>query len=549
VLESVTSWQRRDGGVQALDAALRRTLRGQVEQMALQGYRTLAVAYKRATPADVLAWGVEGGGAGGAPGGLQSERESAAWAAAAERGALASDLVLLALVAIHDPLREEVPGAVDRCKRAGIRVMMVTGDNMATAKTIATGCHVYYPGGRCMEGPEFRRLSPSERRAVCEDLQVLARSSPQDKLLLVNTLKKLGETVAVTGDGTNDAPALRSAHVGLAMGIAGTEVAKEASDIIIMDDNFASIVLSVRWGRAIIENIRKFLTFQLTINLVALTITFIVACSHAGSTSKFPLTAVQLLWINLIMDSFAALALATEPPNDGLLRRRPEGRQGSLISNLMWKNIVGHAVFQTALLLWMTYSHNVVNGLDLGELGGRRHYTFIFNAFVWLQVFNLLNCRKVHDEVSILEDISESHMLEMVMFFIVAGQALIVQFGGDITQTTPLSPTQWLACIVIGFVSVPVGYLLKLLPITETLPARVAAPVSAAGHSATSSSSGDEDEDEDEDESKGSKGAAAAVAPTVPPSSRSPKSGSAARARRSTSPSRERGKTTRRRHR
>merc|ERR1711907_172994 len=187
------------------------------------------------------------------------------------------NLILIGVVGIKDPLREEVPGAVEQCKAAGITVRMVTGDNVLTAKHIARECGILTDRGQALEGPVFRKMSEDEQRTALATLQVLARSSPTDKLTLVRRLKEMGEVVAVTGDGTNDAPALKEADVGLAMNIAGTEVTKDASDIVILDDNFSSIVAAVKWGRSVFDNIRKFIQFQLTINFVALTLAFFSA--------------------------------------------------------------------------------------------------------------------------------------------------------------------------------------------------------------------------------------------------------------------------------
>ncbi|KAH9446328.1 hypothetical protein Pst134EA_030249 [Puccinia striiformis f. sp. tritici] len=220
-------------------------------------------------------------------------------------------LTLLAVVAIEDPLRPGVTEAVANCARAGVAVKMVTGDNIITAKSIALQCGIYTPGGIIMEGPIFRQLSKQEMLEVVPRLQVLARSSPEDKKRLVDYLKFIGETCAVTGDGTNDGPALKAAHVGFSMGISGTEVAKEVSDIILMDDNFSSIVSAIMWGRCVNDSVKKFLQFQLSVNITAVLITFITSIASDSETSI--LTAVQLLWVNLIMDTFAALALATDP--------------------------------------------------------------------------------------------------------------------------------------------------------------------------------------------------------------------------------------------
>jgi Ca2+-transporting ATPase len=292
-----------------------------------------------------------------------------------------NDLTLIGVVGIEDPLRPGVKDAVVACQKAGVFVRMVTGDNMTTAKSIAKQCGIYTSGGIVMEGPVFRHLSPAEMDEVIPRLQVLARSSPEDKRILVGRLKELGETVAVTGDGTNDAPALKLADVGFSMGITGTEVAKEASSIILMDDNFSSIVKAVSWGRCVNDAVKKFLQFQLTVNITAVLLTFISAV--ASSSQKSVLTAVQLLWVNLIMDTFAALALATDPPSDELLLRNPEPRSAPLITFPMWKMIIGQSIFQVVVTLILLYS-------DILDYPSESTFlqTVVFNTFVWCQIFN-----------------------------------------------------------------------------------------------------------------------------------------------------------------
>jgi magnesium-transporting ATPase (P-type) len=320
-----------------------------------------------------------------------------------------------------------------------------------------------------MEGREFRALNREERIKVVPHLAVLARSSPTDKLLLVNTLKYMGEIVSVTGDGSNDAPALKASHVGLAMGITGTEVAKEASKVIILDDNFASIVKAVRWGRSVVENIRRFLVLQLTINVVALTVTFIVAAANQGDVSKFPISVSQLLWVNLLMDSAAALALATEPPTDHLLHQKPQGR-AALMTRIMMKMISVNAVWQIFFILLLTYVKELsvpLFVLDDHDFGEREHLTCIFNTFVWLQLWAKLHARKIHDELNIMEGFFESHIALIVIFLIIVGQIIIVEFGGEFMVTTHLRAEQWLICIALGFTSIPVGYISRIIPIWD----------------------------------------------------------------------------------
>lgn len=227
---------------------------------------------------------------------------------------------MLMMVSIEDELRPESPQAIATCKKAGVAVIMVTGDNGKTARSIADQVGITSPEdkaeGLCLNGDDFEQLvsdcTPWEFYERCRNLRVLFRSRPDHKLLLVEHLKKLNNLVAVTGDGTNDAPALKQATVGVSMGKEGTQVAKNASDIVVLDDNFESIVRSMVWGRNVYDSIKKFLQFQLTINIVACT--FSVAASVLFKQSV--LTTVQMLWVNMIMDSLAALALATEPPND-----------------------------------------------------------------------------------------------------------------------------------------------------------------------------------------------------------------------------------------
>lgn len=290
-------------------------------------------------------------------------------------------LTLLGIVGIEDPLRNGVTDAVSECQRAGVCVRMVTGDNMLTAKSIARQCGIYSYGSIAMDGPTFRKLTPTERLELLPRLSVLARSSPEDKRLLVNALRETGEIVAVTGDGTNDGPALKAADVGFSMGIAGTEVAKEASSIILMDDNFSSIVRAISWGRCVNDSVKKFLQFQLTINITAVMLTIFSAI--VNSKQKSVLSAVQLLWVNLIMDTFAALALATDPPSPDLLDRLPEARTAPLVDTCMWKMIIGQSIYQLGVILVLLYTDILHLNHDLATL-----QTVIFTTFVFCQIFN-----------------------------------------------------------------------------------------------------------------------------------------------------------------
>ena len=320
---------------------------------------------------------------------------------------LADNLTLVGIVGIEDPLRPGVRDAVSDCAGAGVTIKMCTGDNALTARSIASQCGIYTPGGIIMEGPVFRQLTEEERNEVVPYLQVLARSSPEDKKILVETLKRQGQVVGVTGDGTNDGPALKTANVGFSMGIAGTEVAKEASDIILMDDNFASIVSAIMWGRCVNDAVRKFLQFQISVNITAVLITFITAVASASESSV--LTAVQLLWINIIMDTFAALALATDRATRSLLHRKPDPKTAPLFTIDMGKMIIGQAIYQTIVVLVFHFAGpSLYNLADSDAKGHSQLNALVFNIFVFCQIFNSINCRRIDNHYNIFEGMSQN---------------------------------------------------------------------------------------------------------------------------------------------
>ncbi|KAH7427614.1 hypothetical protein KP509_10G051700 [Ceratopteris richardii] len=367
-------------------------------------------------------------------------------------------LTLVAIVGIKDPVRPGVKDAVDLCLKAGIKVCMVTGDNLETAKAIAHECNIL-TDGLAVEGPVFRRWSSEETMENLFKLQVIARSSPSDKFLLVERLQAQQEVVAVTGDGTNDAPALHAADIGLAMGISGTEVAKSTADAIILDDNFSSIVKIAKWGRSVYTNIQKFVQFQLTVNIVALTINFVSACA----TGDAPLTAVQLLWVNLIMDTLGALALATEAPYDALMERPPVGRQGSFITNMMWRNILGQAVYQLIILWVLQFKGKTILHIT-GDHANETLNTLIFNSFVFCQVFNEINSREM-EKVNVFGSILTNNLFLLVLLFTVIFQAVIVEFLGTFASTVPLSAEHWAISVALGFCSLLVAAVVKLIPV------------------------------------------------------------------------------------
>ncbi|KAF2103115.1 plasma membrane calcium-transporting ATPase 3 [Rhizodiscina lignyota] len=389
------------------------------------------------------------------------------------------DMTFLGVVGIQDPLRPGVREAVEDCQHAGVFVRMVTGDNVETARAIAQDCGILVPGGMVMEGPKFRKLSKREMNQAIPKLCVLARSSPEDKRVLVKRLKELGETVAVTGDGTNDAPALKTADVGFSMGIAGTEVAKEASAIILMDDNFSSIVKALLWGRAVNDAVKKFLQFQITVNITAVALTFVSAVASSDQSSV--LTAVQLLWVNLIMDTFAALALATDPPTRSMLDRKPDPKSAPLITLTMWKMIIGQAIYQLVVTFVLHFAGASILGYNAPPDGVTktmiRHDpqyaafknwlnldTLVFNTFVWMQIFNQLNNRRLDNRFNIFEGIQRNYFFIAINLIMVGGQVMIIYIGGAALTVDRLNGAQWGISLILGALSIPIGVIIRLVP-------------------------------------------------------------------------------------
>ena len=354
-----------------------------------------------------------------------------------------TDLTYLGIVAISDPVRADVPAAVQSCLNAGIDVKIVTGDTPGTAKEIGRQIGTWKPEDtdrNIITGPGFEALTDEEALDRVLDLKIMCRARPTDKQRLVQLLQKKGAVVAVTGDGTNDAPALKAAQVGLSMGD-GTSVAKEASDITILDNSFGSITRAVMWGRSLYRNIQKFLLFQLTINVAACLI--VLLGSLFGTES--PLTITQMLWVNLIMDTFAAGALASLPPNERVMKDKPRrsGKDGDfIITRPMAYNIFGVGLAFVIILMGVLYYFHAQTGLTPHDL------SWFFSFFVMLQFWNMFNAKAFMEGRSAFSDLKESKSFLFVALLILIGQYLIVTFGGEMFNVVPLSLKDW--GIIIG---------------------------------------------------------------------------------------------------
>uniref|UniRef100_A0A674GX74 P-type Ca(2+) transporter n=1 Tax=Taeniopygia guttata TaxID=59729 RepID=A0A674GX74_TAEGU len=467
VLRRCSSMLDAGGSPRVLGGAEREELlRRVVEPMAGGGLRTLALAFRDFPPRPEPPW--------------------------EDEAAVVRELTCIAIVGIEDPVRPEVGPGRGAGGAGGTWGGVGRWGDWGHGDLRGHGGHGEMGG---IWG-EFNRRIRNERGEVEQErldkvwpkLRVLARSSPTDKHTLVkgiidSTIGDQRQVVAVTGDGTNDGPALKKADVGFAMGIAGTDVAKEASDIILTDDNFSSIVKAVMWGRNVYDSIAKFLQFQLTVNVVAVIVAFTGACI----TQDSPLKAVQMLWVNLIMDTLASLALATEPPTEALLLRKPYGREHPLLSGTMLRNILGHAAYQLLVIFTLLFAGEVLFDIDSGRAAPlhappSEHFTIIFNTFVLMQLFNELNARKLHGERNVFEGVCANPVFCAIVlgtFAVQVGQGdmgghcgdigdilgtlghmgthmgtfrnvLIVQFGGKPFSCSPLSAEQWLWCLFVG---------------------------------------------------------------------------------------------------
>lgn len=361
-----------------------------------------------------------------------------------------SDMVFDGFVAIADPLRSDVYDAVAACRSAGVGVKILTGDNIVTATAIAKELDLLADGCVALEAKEVEEMSDRQLQKMLPKISVIARSTPTVKMRVVKLLKARGDVVAVTGDGINDAPALKNADVGIAMGISGTEVSKEASDIVLLDDSFATIVKAVEWGRNIYENFKRFISFQLTVNIASVICVFVSVLMGLPA----PFTALQLLWINIIMDGPPALTLGLEPGYSDLMRRRPTNRSENIISKGMLARITATGVYMSVVFL-LQYKLNFL-GAARGEMT-----TVLFTLFVLFQLFNAFNCRELHSE-SIFCHLFKNKLMLLVVGCTFVLQVLIIQFAGAFFGTVPLGIAMWGKLFALAFSVIVLSEVIKV---------------------------------------------------------------------------------------
>jgi Ca2+-transporting ATPase len=439
VLDFCTHTLHEDSSIHELTPEARNGLLDHVIEMANDAMRTILIAF-----AD-----------------LDGLQQSADWD---DPRAVETNLTVIGVAGIVDPLRPEVPHSIEMCRRAGVTVRMVTGDYINTAKAVARQCGILTDDGVAITGVDFSTLSKLELLALLPKLQVVARTSPLDKYRLVGLLMEAGEVVAVTGDGTNDAPAMKRAACGLAMGRCGTELAKMASDVVILDDDFSSIVVALKWGRCTYDNVRAFLTYQLTVNVIAMIVSFVGSVAFRTP----PLKAIQLLWTNLIVGAAAALALATGRPRDALLTSGPPGASDHLVSRAMVRDIAGQVLYQTSVVLTLLFGHNTIFGFSHHEPAILQN-TLVFNTFLLMSYANMVNAKVSGPRERSLEGIFANRVFNVILVAEIALHCVIVELGGEVFHLTPLNWKEWICCVVFAIGAIPVGAALKFVQIKDRI--------------------------------------------------------------------------------
>lgn len=356
-----------------------------------------------------------------------------------EQDEVEQGLIYDGFVVISDPLSPDVYESIRNCRSAGIEVKMLTGDNIRTARAIANELHMLDDDHIAVEAADIEKLTDEELKEALKKIQVIARSTPLVKMRVVKLLKEQGNVVAVTGDGINDAPAIKHADVGIAMGIAGTDVTKEASDMVLLDDSFSTIIKAVQWGRGIYENFKRFIQFQLTVNVSSVVV---VICSILAGFSA-PFTALELLWINIIMDGPPALTLGLEPIRPDLLKHKPTRRNENIISKKMLLRIFVNGIFISVIFM-LQHFKNFLGAAPEEEA------TVLFTLFVLFQLFNAFNCREL-DDTPMFKNLLKNKLMLGVFLLVLIFQGIITQFGAAVFETVPLSAAMWGKMLLTAF--------------------------------------------------------------------------------------------------
>lgn len=356
-----------------------------------------------------------------------------------EQDEVEQGLIYDGFVVISDPLSQDVYESIRNCRSAGIEVKMLTGDNIRTARAIANELHMLDDDHIAVEAADIEKLTDEELKEALKKIQVIARSTPLVKMRVVKLLKEQGNVVAVTGDGINDAPAIKHADVGIAMGIAGTDVTKEASDMVLLDDSFSTIIKAVQWGRGIYENFKRFIQFQLTVNVSSVVV---VICSILAGFSA-PFTALELLWINIIMDGPPALTLGLEPIRPDLLKHKPTRRNENIISKKMLLRIFVNGIFISVIFM-LQHFKNFLGAAPEEEA------TVLFTLFVLFQLFNAFNCREL-DDTPMFKNLLKNKLMLGVFLLVLILQGIITQFGEAVFETVPLSVAMWGKMLLTAF--------------------------------------------------------------------------------------------------
>ena len=446
-------YMKDDGALVPIDARRRETINGMVDLIASRGLRPIACAIKSIDPSQ-------------APDSHNGAGANKAWSAAFAHGSIETGLTLIAILGIHDPLHSDIGQSVRDLQQGGIKVRLATGEHPVTAKVLADMAGITSHDGLCIDGPTWRAMAPEERSAVVPRLEVLSRALPSDKLSLVKTLQELGEVVIATGD---DHVTVAAADIGVAMGDWCPMMTQDVASIIVQDGRFTVLVRTILWGRCVLENVRRFLTFQVTINAVACSITLIASITHMGANVPFPLESIQLLWINLIMDSLGALMLSTEAPDPELLQMSPMDKRQPLFTKTMLKQIGLTGLMQLGMLLalLMTSQGAAIFGFQKLEVGGRAHCTAIFNTFVFLQIFNYFNARRIHDQFNLHRGIMRARFGLGILVIISLLQIFWVMLGGDALKTKALGTMPLIISILLGFLSTLIGMIARIIPIRD----------------------------------------------------------------------------------